>query len=200
MHIDGKCGPSGTKYSVYTGVKTWLGAGFPAKKLILGVPSYGYGYRTLSSSLATTNYGGKPSLLYQTASATTPVAGKTADPAGTDVCGNPTGRGGQWLFRELVQNGMVSTGGSKAKGGKGYTRYFDSCSSTVRTVASCVRPELTRLWPVAVLVQPVDQEPDRVRRRAVLCQERRLRQESGSRGHQRYVLSRSVGAIVPVAD
>jgi len=126
------CAPSYAKGSGSAGVSAWVKAGMPRSKILLGVPSYGYGYETLSNNLVSTHYSPhshKTSFLYQNASSTTPAGGSTADPAGIDECGNQQGPGGQWLYNELVQRGKLTDSAGK-KGGQGYRRYYDECSQT----------------------------------------------------------------------
>lgn len=127
-----------------TEVDQLLATKIPPSKLVLGVPAYGYGYKTLNSTLARTSYGttGQTSLLYQDATHKTPPGGPSDDQPGVNACGYQTGWGGSWLYRELVEAGYVTEGqttapayGKGAKGGKGYTRYYDSCSQTVRRPA-----------------------------------------------------------------
>ncbi|KAH9813273.1 family 18 glycoside hydrolase [Melampsora americana] len=126
------CSEPNFRYSVSQAIKQWTSTGTPARKLILGLPAYGYGYTTLSNKLAPTNFSGKSgvtSQLFQPSSPTVPPAGKTADVGGSkDVCGNITKAGGQWLFKELSQTGKLSTDGQK--GLQGYERHYDNCTHT----------------------------------------------------------------------
>ncbi|KAG0146201.1 hypothetical protein CROQUDRAFT_44730 [Cronartium quercuum f. sp. fusiforme G11] len=128
------CSDPANKFSAQRAIDTWVRTGFPASKIILGVPSYGYGYTTLSPKLKQTRFAGSglgSSLYYQEVSPTVPPGGVTSgasDPAGTDACGNPTGNGGNWLFRELIETQKLSK--NTRKGLNGYTRYYDACSRT----------------------------------------------------------------------
>lgn len=119
-------------------MSAWTGTGFPASKIILGVPSYGYGYTTLSSKLEPTQFSGPnsgASLAYQKVSSTIPPGGVTSggnDEGMTDACGNPMGNGGNWLFKELIETQKLSQ--NTRKGLNGYQRYYDACSRTVRRI------------------------------------------------------------------
>ncbi|KAJ7129540.1 glycoside hydrolase, partial [Mycena epipterygia] len=92
------------------GYKAWTKAGFPASKLVLGVPSYGY----LSTSNATRLR------TRRTSSQTVRL----------------TGDGDQIQFRDVVMQGALVRSsvrdnfGPILNGGGGFTRYWDKCSST----------------------------------------------------------------------
>ncbi|GAA5823897.1 hypothetical protein JCM11251_003339 [Rhodosporidiobolus azoricus] len=90
-------------------VERWLASGFPACKMLLGIPSYSHSFSTSSSSIATTTYNGKKTTAFQAQGSGTPVAD------GTTVAG-------------LIAAGYLSTDLSKGIGG--YTRYYDSCTET----------------------------------------------------------------------
>ncbi|KAG0152022.1 hypothetical protein CROQUDRAFT_36037 [Cronartium quercuum f. sp. fusiforme G11] len=126
------CSEPKFRYSVSQAIKQWTSTGTPAKKILLGVPAYGYGYTTLSDRLTPTNFSGKAgvtSQLFQPTSSVVPAAGQTADPGGgKDVCGNPIKAGGQWLFKELAQTGKLSADGHSGLGG--YERLYDNCTHT----------------------------------------------------------------------
>ncbi|KZV88406.1 family 18 glycoside hydrolase [Exidia glandulosa HHB12029] len=109
-------------------VKLWTDAGFPAKKLLLGMPAYAYPYKTASSKLAQRKVNGKTSLAYQNRTDEVPKGGVTSAGEGTDSCGNPTAAAPSWLFKELISTGKLTSNGTVGKGG--FTRYFDACSGT----------------------------------------------------------------------
>lgn len=90
----------------FCSVAYWTKAGFPACKLLVGVPSYAYSFTTTSSTLAITKRNGKQSLMYQPKLATLPK-GDSNDvkaPAGVkDVCGveQPAGYAGGWTYNSV---------------------------------------------------------------------------------------------------
>jgi chitinase len=90
-------------------VRAWTAAGFPANKLTLGLPSYGY----VSKSRAV--------LLHGRTVALTNEDGSIGD--------------GQIQFRELIHQGALimgedEDGTQRHIGTGGYTRHWDECSST----------------------------------------------------------------------
>ncbi|EJD43361.1 glycoside hydrolase [Auricularia subglabra TFB-10046 SS5] len=109
-------------------VKLYTENGFPAEKILLGVPSYAYPYVTASSTLVPRTSGNSSSLAYQSRTQDVPEGGATSAGPGTDPCGVETGPAPMWLFRELVETGRIS--GNTTVGGNGFTRYFDECSRT----------------------------------------------------------------------
>ncbi|GAA5894014.1 hypothetical protein JCM6882_007959 [Rhodosporidiobolus microsporus] len=90
-------------------IDRWLASGFPACKMLLGVPSYSHSFSTASSTLSTTTYNGKKTTAFQTQGSGTTVED------GTTVAG-------------LIAAGYLSADLSKGAGG--YTRYYDSCTET----------------------------------------------------------------------
>ncbi|MBW0470233.1 hypothetical protein O181_009948 [Austropuccinia psidii MF-1] len=133
------CSELTQKFSVARAVRHWIRTGIPAHKLVLGFPSYGYGYTLNKTELEPTVFSGnasKTSLLFQPAVGVAPPAGKTSDTAeGTDLCGNPNVSGGQWLFRELIETGKLSANQQKGEGG--YERHYDCCTRTVSCLELC---------------------------------------------------------------
>ncbi|KAJ7094645.1 glycoside hydrolase [Mycena belliarum] len=89
--------------------KAWTAAGFPASKLVLGVPAYGYLSQSNATRLRT-----------------------RGSPANVRLVGD----GDQIQFRGLLKQGaLVRTPardnfGPVFSGGGGFTRYWDKCSST----------------------------------------------------------------------
>jgi chitinase len=95
--------------SVSDSVKQWLKSGFPACRILLGVPSYSHSFRTASSSLRTSTYGGKKVTAFQPLASSQP-----ADP--------------ETSYSGLISEGILSANG--LKGLKGYTRHWCSCTAT----------------------------------------------------------------------
>jgi chitinase len=102
----------------------WTAAGFPASKLVLGLPSYGY----ISKSTATT---------LQTRSRLFGRNGKGSD-SDTSMLQvlNEDGAsdGGQIQFRDLIKQGALVKNtmatGPLYTGGAGFDRAWDKCSNT----------------------------------------------------------------------
>lgn len=130
-------------------VATWTKAGFPASQIILGIPSYGYISQSSATNLRDKRSQEEPGQVsfdektkevdinpptkpdahakpqtQSAAAATTPVKVENDD-GGTD--------GGQVQFRSLVQQGALKLSASgKYVGARGYKRFWDDCSSTVK--------------------------------------------------------------------
>ncbi|GAA5889669.1 hypothetical protein JCM8208_001092 [Rhodotorula glutinis] len=118
--------------SVQTAVKLWTSRGFPAAKILMGVPAYAISWTTTSSTLKEIDVsGGKwKSRAYQAVTGVTPkgAPGDSNAPY-TDECGTTTAAyNGQWQYRDLLSQGLLSKDGSK--GLNGYERIFDTCSQT----------------------------------------------------------------------
>lgn len=126
------CSEPDQKYSVAQAIKQWTSTGVPARQLLLGIPSYGYGYTLTSPKIVPSHFSGKAgvtSQLFQPRAQAVPPAGKTADKAiGKDICGKPNVAGGQWLFRELSETHKLSS--DQQKGLNGYQRIYDNCTHT----------------------------------------------------------------------
>ncbi|TNY18602.1 chitinase, partial [Rhodotorula diobovata] len=101
--------------SVQTAVKLWTGRGFPAAKVLLGIPAYAISFTTSSSTLKEIEVsGGKwRSKAYQAWDGVVPkgAPGDSNAPY-TDECGTKT----------AAKDG--------SKGLNGYTRYYDDCAQT----------------------------------------------------------------------
>ncbi|CAH7688764.1 glycosyl hydrolases family 18-domain-containing protein [Phakopsora pachyrhizi] len=86
------CSDPASKFSALQAVKHWISTGIPAKKLILGIPSYGYPYTLKSNKLTETKFSGdskKTSHLFQSTTGVPPKARKTANVGGDkDACRN----------------------------------------------------------------------------------------------------------------
>ncbi|BGP54815.1 hypothetical protein JCM8202v2_002402 [Rhodotorula sphaerocarpa] len=119
---------SGT--SVETAVKRWTSRGFPASKILLGIPSYAISFTTKSSSLSTSVIrGGKwHSQAYQAWTGVVPQGPPSdSNQRTTDECGNVSaGYSGQWRYCELVANGLLQSNGRS--GANGFVRHWDDCS------------------------------------------------------------------------
>ncbi|CAH7690668.1 glycosyl hydrolases family 18-domain-containing protein [Phakopsora pachyrhizi] len=127
------CSDPASKFSSLQAVKHWISTGIPAKKLILGIPSYSYAYTLKSNKLTETKFSGdskKTSHLFQSTTGVPPKAGKTANVGGDkDACGNVNSPGGQWLFKELSGTKKLTSNAKKGLGG--FERHYNSCTQTV---------------------------------------------------------------------
>ncbi|KAM0754711.1 glycoside hydrolase, partial [Meredithblackwellia eburnea MCA 4105] len=121
----------GADSSVQAAVKLWTDAGFPASKILVGTPSYGQSFNTNSSRLVTTTLtDGQTTKLFQPQTGIIPKGSNNDEySVEPDVCGTPgTGWSGQWTYKTLISDGVLSESGMK--GLNGFTRYWDHCSST----------------------------------------------------------------------
>ncbi|KAF9226360.1 glycoside hydrolase family 18 protein [Gyrodon lividus] len=112
--------------SAVSAVAAWTQAGFPAKQIVLGVPSYGHSY-TVPKATATT---GNTLNIYTPFDKTNVPIGDSWDPPSNsaDICGNPgTGNSGVYNFWALIEDGFLNQDGSVASG---MNSLFDQCSQT----------------------------------------------------------------------
>ncbi|KAI8457126.1 glycoside hydrolase [Phakopsora pachyrhizi] len=104
----------------------------PAKKLILGIPSYGYTYTLKSNKLTETKFSGdskKTSHLFQSTTGVPPKAGETANVGGDKyACENFNPPGGPWLYKELSGTKKLTRNAKKGLGG--FERHYNSCTQT----------------------------------------------------------------------
>ncbi|GAA6013707.1 hypothetical protein JCM10207_004827 [Rhodosporidiobolus poonsookiae] len=109
-------GPNAPLYTCNSGsdsvddtVTRWRAQGWPACKLLLGIPAYSHRFSTASSTLASTIYNGKKTTAFQQ-----PGSVAVSDP-GTGIKG-------------LISEGVLKSDLSAGAGG--YTRYWDDCTKT----------------------------------------------------------------------
>ncbi|GAA6056538.1 hypothetical protein JCM3770_006867 [Rhodotorula araucariae] len=96
--------------SVDAAVKQWVASGFPACKIVLGVPAYSQRWKTNKTYLSTTRFNGVATTAFQALA----------------TSGQPDNLG--WTTKQLVSQNLLST--DLLTGMSGYTRYFDECSKT----------------------------------------------------------------------
>ncbi|GAA5927514.1 glycoside hydrolase family 18 protein [Sporobolomyces koalae] len=116
--------------SVQDAVTLWTSRGFPASKILLGIPAYSVSFTTASSTLAKTEIGSYSSQIYQAWNKVVPKgAADDSNAPVTDQCGTTTsGYTGQWQYNQMISEGILSSDGSK--GLNGYKRIYDQCSET----------------------------------------------------------------------
>lgn len=123
--LDDACAPATQQTgSATSAVKLWTAAGFSAKQLVLGVPSYGHGY-SISASAAVQNNSLASFPSFNTNSF---VLGDSWDAAGPDACGVSQPPSGDFNFWGLISAGYLSENGTIASGMIGN---YDACSQTV---------------------------------------------------------------------
>ncbi|KIK41695.1 glycoside hydrolase family 18 protein [Suillus luteus UH-Slu-Lm8-n1] len=109
--------------SATSAVKSWTAAGFSAKQIVLGVPSYGHGYSISQSAAVQAN----TLAAYPSFNTNNPVTGDSWDAAGPDACGISQPASGDFNFWGLIAGGFLNEDGSVASG---MTYRFDNCSQT----------------------------------------------------------------------
>ncbi|ORY91527.1 glycoside hydrolase superfamily, partial [Leucosporidium creatinivorum] len=120
--------------SVEDAVSLWVKGGFPAKQILLGIPSYAISFTTTKQPLKTHKITSDGELyhskLYQAWTSVTPKGSSSDSNANTtDVCGVTTSAyTGQWQYIDLINEGALSADGTT--GQKGFTRHWDECTQT----------------------------------------------------------------------
>lgn len=115
--LSNACGNSAQpSANAYAAVASWEAAGMPAQQILLGVPMYGYLQKSSATSLRTRRR----------------HIEKQKRQSVTVVNSNGATDSGQINFSDLVRQGaLVSDGNGNFIGAGGFTREWDSCSSTV---------------------------------------------------------------------
>jgi chitinase len=119
--------------NAYAAVNSWKNAGFPANKLALGTAAYGYISKSSATNLVAKRHlvGGDMHHAPRTRRASTNVVLHNDDGGVSD---------GQIMFSDIVKQGALVQDPSTRKwvGAGGFTRNWDSCSSTpfLRSAAS----------------------------------------------------------------
>ncbi|GAA5974702.1 hypothetical protein JCM11641_007231 [Rhodosporidiobolus odoratus] len=111
----GTTGPDAPLYTCNAGsdsvdatIARWTKAGFPACKLILGIPAYSHNFQTATSTISSSTYNGVKTSSFQA------ISSSAAD-QGLSITG-------------LVSAGYLSS--DLTKGAGGFTRYWDDCTKT----------------------------------------------------------------------
>ncbi|OAX40614.1 glycoside hydrolase [Rhizopogon vinicolor AM-OR11-026] len=122
--LDDSCAPAAEQTgSATSAVKLWTAAGFSAKQLVLGVPSYGHGYSISSAAAILSN----ALASYPTFNTNTFVLGDSWDAAGPDACGISQPPSGDFNLWGLISAGFLNEDGTVASG---MTGSYDECSQT----------------------------------------------------------------------
>ncbi|WVF72941.1 hypothetical protein IAT40_007759 [Kwoniella sp. CBS 6097] len=113
--------------NAYAAVSSWTGAGMPASKITLGVPAYGYLQKSTASSLKQrrSSFPVPPHKLL--ANSTSHQARQSYATIYNDNGGSSDG---QVMFESLISQGALTWENGGYVGASGFTRHWDSCSST----------------------------------------------------------------------
>ncbi|TFK88544.1 glycoside hydrolase family 18 protein [Polyporus arcularius HHB13444] len=117
--LDDSCVANATlrQGSAVSSIKAWTDAGFPASKLVLGVPAYGHGFPVPAGHATNPN---RSIALY-------PPVDASRLPLHGDKWDDPAAPGGTFTFQGLMDNGYLKQDGTPADGIY-YT--FDNCTKT----------------------------------------------------------------------
>nr|KIR88370.1 chitinase [Cryptococcus tetragattii IND107] len=108
--------------NAYAAVSSWTTAGMPANKITLGVPAYGYIQVSSASSLIQRR--SLPLLPHKRSKHTKKASGVTI----SNESGGTTD--GQVMWYGLLDQGALTLSDGEYVGAGGFTRHWDSCSST----------------------------------------------------------------------
>ncbi|WVQ90924.1 hypothetical protein IAS59_004710 [Cryptococcus gattii] len=108
--------------NAYAAVSSWTTAGMPANKITLGVPAYGYLQVSSASSLIQRR--SLPLLPHKRSKHIKKASGVTV----TNESGGTTD--GQVMWYGLLDQGALTLSDGEYVGAGGFTRHWDSCSST----------------------------------------------------------------------
>lgn len=154
--LDDSCAPTDQQTgSVTSALKQWTAAGFSSNQIMLGVASYGHGFRVPNSSIGNDSQklAQFPSLSEdQTILGTAEAPGDygmsfcfifclqlSCFPGQLDICGNTTGPGGVFEYGDMVKRGIID---SKGNGVDGLLFQYDECSQTVSKEIILARHEI----------------------------------------------------------
>lgn len=105
--------------NAYAAVASWQAAGFPASKITLGVPAYGYLQKSSASHLYQRSWRGMSPPPHKRQGGSVTVKNEA---------GGTTN--GQIMWHSLVDQGALTLSGGSYVGAGGFTRHWDECSST----------------------------------------------------------------------
>ncbi|WWC94945.1 hypothetical protein V866_001797 [Kwoniella sp. B9012] len=113
--------------NAYAAVSSWTGAGMPANQITLGVPAYGYLQKSTASSLKQRRRSSFPSPPHKNSNSTSIQARASEVTIYNDNGGSSDG---QVMFYSLIDQGALTLEDGEYVGEGGFTRHWDSCSST----------------------------------------------------------------------
>ncbi|OCF77373.1 hypothetical protein I204_01361 [Kwoniella mangroviensis CBS 8886] len=113
--------------NAYAAVSSWTGAGMPANQITLGVPAYGYLQKSTSSSLKQRRRSSFPSPPHKNSNSTR-IQNRASDVTIYNDWGGSSD--GQIMFDSLIDQGALVLQDGEYVGSGGFTRHWDSCSST----------------------------------------------------------------------
>ncbi|KAJ2700314.1 hypothetical protein FB645_005039 [Coemansia sp. IMI 203386] len=111
----------GPQFSVASAINAWRGAGWPESQMNLGIPFYGYALTALKDMSKS------PSNMYVPISSTAPQGDKDDTPYADPCAGGPAVYNGQWQWKHLRDQGLLSTSVTAALP---WIRSWDAKSST----------------------------------------------------------------------
>ncbi|KAJ1924466.1 hypothetical protein IWQ60_005181 [Tieghemiomyces parasiticus] len=107
------------QYSYVQSIQAWIAAGFPANKIIAGLPFYGRAMQAAEAMDGTTQY---------VPQVKTVIAGDKDDAVYQSAClKDPAQFSTVWKYRQLRAQGLVNADNTA---GAGWTRYWDETSKT----------------------------------------------------------------------
>lgn len=121
--LDDSCASGGVGSAV-SALKSWTEAGFPADKIVLGVPAYGHSFDVSPSNALN----GDQLALYPAVNKNRQPIGDKWDGEGEDSCGVNQGYSGVYNYWSLYDEGFLASNGSA---NEGISYVFDECSQTV---------------------------------------------------------------------
>ncbi|KAJ1878729.1 hypothetical protein LPJ57_003249 [Coemansia sp. RSA 486] len=113
--------PGGPQFSVASAIDAWRSAGWPESQMNLGIPFYGYALTALKDMSKS------PSNMYVHISSTAPQGDKDDTPYADPCAGGPAVYSGQWQWKHLRDQGLLSTTVTAALP---WIRSWDTKSST----------------------------------------------------------------------
>ncbi|WVW86237.1 hypothetical protein I302_108279 [Kwoniella bestiolae CBS 10118] len=113
--------------NAYAAVSSWTGAGMPANQITLGVPAYGYLQKSTASSLKQRRRSSFPLPPHKNSNDSR-IANRASDVTIYNDWGGSSD--GQIMFDSLVEQGALKLQDGEYVGSGGFTRHWDSCSST----------------------------------------------------------------------
>ncbi|VDB82806.1 unnamed protein product [Peniophora sp. CBMAI 1063] len=120
------CSTQNNQGSAEVGIQSWIDAGVPANKLVLGVPAYGHSFSVSEEDALTANGTLNAYPLFN--ASFQPVGDSWDDPnPGPDVCGNAQTAEGVFDIWGLAEGGFLN---ALAEPASGIHYEFDGCSQT----------------------------------------------------------------------